>query len=323
MSPIAVTPPHEVVSENVELHGREVIAPFQRARDNLELPQSYYQHPVVLQNAGKLVISFGIYTDAVDFTRQDSTVSIWLVDVFSKQRWSLVVLRVSELCQCGCKGNCTFHPFWVMLARSFLCLKAGKHPSRRHDLSAHLDARRAAFAEQALTALGACVSFKYDWVEWGNHGFRTWAHLAHPCAIHGCDGEGIKKVHGVRVSRDVFPFPLKSFADYDNACKKHEIRIELTDESWRMVRSALVFAGKGRTLGIDLAHLGLRKSDALMPSATLLDIGAGFDRANPGIVVFWRPSSWSAVKFRCFFPLKKLVASPIVSLAPIGYTVFH
>ena len=31
--------------------------------------------------------------------------------------------------------------------------------------------------------------------------------------------------------------------------------------------------------------MGLRKGDALMPSATLLDIGAGFDRANPGIVV--------------------------------------
>ena len=62
VSSIVVTPPHEVVSENVELRGREVISPFQRARGNLELPQSYYQHPVVLQNAGKLVFSSGIYT---------------------------------------------------------------------------------------------------------------------------------------------------------------------------------------------------------------------------------------------------------------------
>ena len=315
VSPVAVTPPHEVVSENIELHGREVIAPFQRARDNLELPQSYYQHPVVLQNAGKLVFSFGIYTDAVDFTRQDSTVCIWLVDVFSKQRWSLVVLRVSELCQCGCKGNCTFHPFWVMLAWSFACLKTGKHPSTRHDSSAHLDARRAELAEQHLEALGACICFKSDWVEWGKVGFRSWAHLTDPCAICGCDVEDIYNIDG-EVSRDSFPFPLKSFADYDNACKKQEIRIALTDENWRMVRSALVFAGKGRTLGINLEHLALRKGDALMPSTTLLDIGAGFDRANPGIVVFWRPSKASAVKFRCFFFLEEIGCEPHRILGP-------
>ena len=202
-----------------------------------------------------------------------------------------------------------------MLAWSFLILKQGVHPANRHDdTDFSNDPSRAAFAGTSMEALGACICFKSDWMEWGKVGFRSWSHLIHPCAICKCTSATLQACGGV--SRDSFPFPLKTFDDYDSACRNCEIQLELTTEQWGSIRASLLFAGKGRVLGVAFPALKLRKGDTLMPTQSLLDFGEGFDTANPGIVTFWRSDKTSAVKFRCPFFREEIGTEPDRILGP-------
>ena len=195
------------VSKCIAKHGATIIPKFQQARDNLRLPQCYYTHPVVLRNSGGLVFAFGVYIDAVDFTRQDSEVGIWLIDIYSGQRWCVVVLKVSELCKCGCSSNCTFHPFWVMLRWSFLHLARGSFPESKHDGGQFDDDGRKLLAGTSLGIKGCCNICKSDWSEWTKLGFRSWKHGMHPCPLCDCESGNMRACDNV--SRYAFPFTLK------------------------------------------------------------------------------------------------------------------
>ena len=311
---IPTSPPHEIISGHWKLHHADLAAKFENARDSLSLPQMYYTHPVVLRSAGELVLLLGVYMDAVDFTRQDSEVGIWLVDLFTGQRWLMVILRVSELCKCGCKGNCTLHPFWIMLHWSFSSLARGVNPDRKHDSTAFHDMSRKSAACKSLNVKGCCGAFKSDWNEWSKLGFRSWTHQAHSCALCGCTADNMCMCDSVR--RGHFPFPRKTFADYDESCKACEIIVHLSHKDWRSVRTRLVFTGKGRVLSCNIDELGLRKGDCLMPTGALLDIGEGFDLGNPGKATFWRGDKNSATKFRCYFFDPEIGTEPDRILGP-------
>ena len=221
---IASLPPHEASSDCIHKHGGDIIPRFVSARDSLSLPQCYYTHPCVVQSPGELVFMYAIYLDAVDFTRLDSEVGFWLVDLFTGERWCLVVLRTSELCNCGCKGNCTFHPFWCMFLWSFRALKRGVSPVQRHDNTKFADADpRLASAGHKLHSKGACLVLKSDWMEWVKMGFRSWSHSTHPCAICLCDATNMQQCD--TVSRSSFPFGLQGFGDDDAYCRECEIYI--------------------------------------------------------------------------------------------------
>jgi hypothetical protein len=113
VSKIPVLPMHEALcSEYVESAGLDT--DLRQAVADGELPQIYWDHPVVRSAINVLVHPVCIFVDGVSFGRQgwDNCIAWWAYFMFSKTRHLIAVLRKSELCSCGCRGWCSIQPIW-------------------------------------------------------------------------------------------------------------------------------------------------------------------------------------------------------------------
>ena len=161
-----VAPVHEVMGQAFEEVGfrtrlREAVA-------SKALPPCYFQHPTVRANPDELVAPASIYLDFVPYSQTDSLLCIWLVSVFTEQRFLFAVLRKRSICQCGCKGWCSLNALFRALVWSLKALASGKWPSARHDGGdwRPSDQWRAARAGEALPLKVACLYVKGDWAEY-------------------------------------------------------------------------------------------------------------------------------------------------------------
>ena len=310
--PLPLQPPHEAIAEDMADRGEEVTNMLRLALREDRLPPQYHKHPVVVAAGDKLVRPLALYIDSVDFMRTDAVVGIWMQCLLDNRRWLLMPLRKSEVCHCGCGGECSYHPAFVAIQWSLRCLASGVYPQRKHDGSTFDDdVVRQSLAGSPIGILGAVVALKGDWHEWVcRFGFRSWSHRGHPCPT--CDAhEGTIKCP-MGLSPTSFPFTIKTWDDYLQACRGCEIVVALSDRQWKSVKCKLFYSKRhrGRALAAHFPELGLRVGDKLCPSDTLLDVGAQFDEVNPGNVTFWRASKTAAVRGRCWLFSQELGMAP-------------
>ena len=101
------------------------------------MPPSYTSHPVVSLAPPALgsasVFPFGIYVDAVAFARDESAIGFWLFDILTDERWLLTALRKDDLCNCSCKGWCSFYSVFAAIAWSLEAMKRGFYPGTGPD----------------------------------------------------------------------------------------------------------------------------------------------------------------------------------------------
>ena len=74
------------------------------------------------------------------------------------------VLQKSRLCNCGCRGYCTFQDVFAVMSWSFQCLSTGLAPSVRHDGAPFSeDDRRSRLPARSQIPRGALLQVRGDW----------------------------------------------------------------------------------------------------------------------------------------------------------------
>ena len=104
------------------------------------LPPAYFDNAIVKENPPGTVMPIAVYVDAVPFSRTDAAIGFFIYNMVTGIRTLSALLPKTELCQCGCKGWCSFYEVFDMLHWSFLALRVGEWPTNRHDqLPFHAD----------------------------------------------------------------------------------------------------------------------------------------------------------------------------------------
>ena len=120
---------HEVFTEEFEKHRDDLGRQLATAIAERALPRLYFRHAVVANAPADCpVFPLAIYLDGVSFTRNDTVLGIWLVCLLTNRRWLLMAIRKSDTCKCGCRGWCSLHPLFSVLAWSSVALAEGAHP---------------------------------------------------------------------------------------------------------------------------------------------------------------------------------------------------
>ena len=267
-----------------------------------ELPPSYYDSPVVLKH-GRRVQPFVLYLDGVVFAKRDSLLGFFVYCIVTRKRICIVVLRKSELCKCGCRGWCTLFVVFSHIRASMDAAADGHYPLSRFDKSPFrpTEQHRQILAGTKLSAHFCMLFLKGDWAEFTSTlGFPTFSNLYSPCPLCYCPKENLVELEGF--SQDSFPYPAKTVRDIVDACKRCEIRVELTKVVHIEIRKRLLYDKRKSSdawLGRYLAEVPpvpgcehLAVGDRLEPSFKLMDVGDGFDNLTvfPCVVWFWRRS---------------------------------
>jgi hypothetical protein len=264
---------------------------------NGDLPPAYWEHPVVAASSEEdVVYPYALYMDGVPYSNTDGVLGVWLVNLVSSVRYLTLVLRKKSICQCGCRGWCSYFSVFLYLAWQIAALAEGRRPSKRHDGSdwKPSDKKRASLAGEIMTK-GACIYIKGDWCEYAQtFAFPAWNDTLRPC--FECVAFGIdmycsagNSIHGLR-------WRPNEDGDYEQACARCEIHVALTTESEKLpilqrLRYDKSDAGShGRVLSQSLPTLNLEVGDRLEPSCTLPDVGDLENLALPAVIIFWRKS---------------------------------
>ena len=302
--PVPIIPPHEVLAKEMAVSD-EAEREFRAAVANNELPPLYWEHPAVrAAPAGAMVHPIAFYVDAVPFGRQESVLGFWCQLLLSQERHLIAVLRKSELCNCGCKGWCSYAPIWEALAWSTKALHAARYPSSRHDGQPWrpTDQGRAALTGSSL-GFSSCVLFlKGDWSEFANTvGFPNWSDQISPCPF--CFADRHTWFDCEQLTALTPSHMPKDARSYEDACARCEIPLELDAAAIDRLRGRLVYVktkkAQGRYLSSPLPEYGLLQYDRLEPSRELLDIAAiDGPSASSARAVFWRQSSETSARHR-------------------------
>ena len=205
---------HEVFTEEFEKHRDDLGRQLATAIAERALPRLYFRHAVVANAPADCpVFPLAIYLDGVSFTRNDTVLRIWLVCLLTNRRWLLMAIRKSDTCKCGCRGWCSLHPLFSVLAWSSVALAEGAHPWDRHDARGYPgDGIRTATAGHNLGYRGAILFIIEEWAEYANTlGFPTWASLQSLCLVCRSTLASVYDLGGVSVLS--LPWPPKTYAD--------------------------------------------------------------------------------------------------------------
>ena len=111
-------------------------ARLDEALANGKLPvDRYLSHPVVGSAApGVAVYPYSLYFDGIPFTRNDGLLAVYLTNLVTNEIHLLIILRKSEMCECGCKHWCTLYVLLLVLDWAFRhCSPLAVEPGARHD----------------------------------------------------------------------------------------------------------------------------------------------------------------------------------------------
>ena len=242
------------------------------ADPTLEMPRCFHDHPVTRSAAGsgQPVRPISVYLDGVQFTREDSVLGFWVVCHLTNKRFLSALVRKSELCQCGCRGWCSLHPIFTMLAWSFRALACGVFPSE-DPARQELDPIRANFSGERMQFRAAVLFIKGDWMEYcSTLGFPSWNSEANPCFLCHADRNTAYELRGL--SALTLPWATKTAHDYSAACAACEITVPLEADSWRIVRAQLKYTYsktrklRGRVMQSGFSKLGLQKTTGSSPA---------------------------------------------------------
>ena len=293
-------PIHESLSEELRNNSR-ALEDWQKNIGEAECwIDAYEQHWKVREPTPEqknLILPIVLYMDGAAFSNKDSLYVFTARFAFSKKRHLAWAVRKTDLCDCGCKGWCTFSQLFSWIFWCLLSLVNGTRPTKRHD-NLELDQRRAASAGEEFGFFAVVIDICGDWKEFANGwGFPSWSSLF-PCFI--CN-----------ILKSAITNPKSRFTDrhdyeYERACQASEIVVSIThDAQLTELRFALETDNKKKGLALrrDITSTSrrLKAGDRLEPSADMPDIYKVLRLAVgdlPVVLTFWRPSKSPIVLHR-------------------------
>ena len=190
-----------------------------------DLPRVYHEHPVV-QGTNGTVAPFALYIDGLPYTKTDSVIGYWLVDVTTGQRYLFLIYRKKLMCDCGCRGWCSHYAILRYIRWLLEVLAKGSHPSERHDGQPWMSTDR----ERMLNAGSpipfiACVPWiKGDWAEYASTlGFPSWQDGIRPC--FQCPAFGMDMFESCGHTLASLIWPNNTHGDYEAACVRCELNV--------------------------------------------------------------------------------------------------
>ena len=308
--PLLTLPLHELVAESVENDPTLLVKLDERAEEQ-SLPEVYAQHPVVLASP-EPVLPISIFVDGVPYSNSDSVVGFWVQNELSKKRSLFAVLRKSTICDCGCRGWCSYWAVFEFARWSLGALAAGIFPAGRHDGQPWRasDEGRQGKAGEHIGFRCAVVFLKGDWSEYCHTmGFPMWNDTQRPC--FECNAS-IERLYEIPHWPPLGPWRQNEENDYFEACSRCEIEIVLEGSADRdLLLSRLARSESGRGICVTAPVLGLREGDRLVPQESLHDPGLlAAVEAFPLRLIFWRASRETLARNRCPLFNQELGVSP-------------
>jgi hypothetical protein len=121
--------PHEILAQAYA----EDPASFRRHVADDFLVPNLVNHALTIEAGGPDKITpVGLFVDGVGFSKRDSFVGYFVGCTNVQQTYVCCVLRKADLCDCGCKGRCSFGAVDRILQWSFHQLAGGYWPHARH-----------------------------------------------------------------------------------------------------------------------------------------------------------------------------------------------
>ena len=273
------------------------------------LPPAYLEHPVVGRKAaegvpGGPVLGLSLYLDGVPYSNTDSVLGFWIQNLATRRRHLCCILRKRCSCQCGCRGWCSFFAILQFLRWSLDALAVGFWPESRHDKKEWKpeDTNRKYKGGDPLPFRACVVYIKGDWAEYATSlGFPSWQDSVRPCFGCCASGEDMYTPHGN--SPMALRWACNGDHDYESACARCEIIVDLDEETKKAVLSKLRYdkrsnGSRGRCLTGSVPALGLMAGDRLEPCTALPDVGGLEALAVPATVTFWRCSEDTLARHR-------------------------
>ena len=221
---------------------------------------------------GKVAIPLALFLDGVQYANRDSMLVINVTNLLTEQKHVVAVLRKRLMCgkkaSCGCRGWCSLWPLWQFLSWSLGALAVATYPRARHSTAFDTQqAKRTGWradekhrlqqAGSEMEYAGAVLQVRADWGEMTTSlGVAYWSTVSDPCFLCGCSREAMFE-RDLLQQRVPFPWQLRTFAGYDDACKTCETVVDCTtmdDTEWQKVKDSLrmdthVVPHRGRTSG--------------------------------------------------------------------------
>lgn len=159
--------------------------------EHAEWPPAYHEHPAIAAAPAADKLSFiptALYFDGVPVTKTDGFLGVFLVNLITDVRHTVVLVRKSDYCRCGCRGWCTLYCIFAFVTWSLIALQRGGWPEVRHDNAQWGEWDTARAVMHGSLGLRAIVLFlKADWSEFCSVlGLPTWSSTLAPCPLCNC-----------------------------------------------------------------------------------------------------------------------------------------
>ena len=178
--------PHQALQEELNVDGEDLNEALQEATRTSELPVHYIQHPAVRAAGPGLIHPATLYLDGVPYSRRDTVLGVWVQLMYSQKRHLCFSIRKSELCGCGCRGQCSLGPMFDALAWDLETMLRGTAPNVNHNGGplTENDAGLVSIRGSSIGFRALVVAVKADWSEWTHTmGFPSWADSRSPCPL--------------------------------------------------------------------------------------------------------------------------------------------
>ena len=276
-------------------------------QEDPQVPPTYFEHPVYKEK-GAQACPVGYFSDAVPHTKRDSFFALYWSNCLTGTRYLICSVRKKDICQCGCKGQCTMGAILRVVSWSFRCLAEGSHPQLRHDGSRFLlsDCRHARRGQPLAGGYcGAMVEMRADLLEFvGACGFKTWADTSDPCFC--CTAE----------KDDMFNFPpsiaASTWQDRDAATYDEQVQEALVHRRLEAGQDGVLarliehmhFDTRpkgfgGLVLKADFPELRLTKGMRLLEDGPVVDLHQVADIRTPCTLSFFDCCGNHGLNFLC------------------------
>ena len=264
--------------------------------DHCDVPPSWWDHPVFKSHGGD-AFPVALYSDGVPHSKSDGFVCWYFSLVNSKQRHLVCTLRKSDVCRCGCKGNCSFGSIQRVIAWSMNQLASGQMPSRDH-LGNLIP--NATLGEIADGKVGGLVEYRGDLLEMTSaFGFTNWSNVLNPCFLCGAN-RGNMFDYPSDVASCIWP--ERDAAAYDIMIERSlkKVRV-ISGAQWKKLIRVMEFDEKMAGYGLfdDFADLGLEKGWRLIEDGPVSDIHDLCGLRFPCWLTFFNSRNTMGLNFVC------------------------
>ena len=156
--------------------------------DPEDLPPNWWSHSVFLSH-GERAVPVSLYSDGVPHTKTD-TFYAWYFKISSDPTRHLIcTVRKLDVCQCGCRGTCTFGAIQRVLTWSMNALASGNWPTADH---MGCDIEYPMLGPLAKGYVGGLAEYRGDLLEMITaFGLKRWDSVDNPCFYCGCSRDTI------------------------------------------------------------------------------------------------------------------------------------